>query len=183
MYPVETFSTGFTVAKGDLIAIRADRTGTLRCGSGGDHTWLFDPPLLVGGSATGAVRQPGLLPACRVAVQALRPSSRPGERATRRPALEPALATVRRSLVHLPGSFPLSSRPCWPSPWRRRPRRRPCPSARTARSARSPSPTPSATPGVRCVYDAGGPGDQGNDIDILEARGPRVFARDRSERA
>jgi hypothetical protein len=51
VYPVETFSTGFSVAKGDRIAIRADRTGTLRCGSGGDHTWLFDPTLPVGGVA------------------------------------------------------------------------------------------------------------------------------------
>jgi hypothetical protein len=51
VYPVETFSTGFSVAKGDRIAIRADRTGTLRCGSGGDHTWLFDAGLKVGGAA------------------------------------------------------------------------------------------------------------------------------------
>ena len=51
VYPVETFSTGFAVAKVDLIAIRADRTGTLRCGSGGDHTWLFDPTLGVGATA------------------------------------------------------------------------------------------------------------------------------------
>jgi hypothetical protein len=35
-------------------------------------------------------------------------------------------------------------------------------------------------PGVTCTYDAGGPGAQGNDIDIIEARGPRVFARDRT---
>ena len=52
VYTVETFSTNFTVSKGERIAIRTDRTGTLRCGSGGDHTWLFDPPLPVGGSAT-----------------------------------------------------------------------------------------------------------------------------------
>jgi hypothetical protein len=36
------------------------------------------------------------------------------------------------------------------------------------------------TPGGKCIYDAGGPGAQGNDIDIMEARGPKVFARDRS---
>ncbi len=38
----------------------------------------------------------------------------------------------------------------------------------------------STTPGVVCTYDAGGPGDQGNDIDLMEAAGPRVFARNRS---
>ncbi len=38
----------------------------------------------------------------------------------------------------------------------------------------------STTPGVVCTYDAGGPGDQGNDIDLMEATGPRLFARDRS---
>lgn len=37
-------------------------------------------------------------------------------------------------------------------------------------------------PGVDCTYDAGGPGDMGNDIDLMEARGPKVFARDRSTR-
>jgi hypothetical protein len=36
------------------------------------------------------------------------------------------------------------------------------------------------TPGGKCIYDAGGPGDQGNDIDIMEVAGPKVFARDRS---
>jgi hypothetical protein len=41
-------------------------------------------------------------------------------------------------------------------------------------------PDSDTTPGARCVYDAGGPGDQGNDIDIMEVRGPKVFARDRS---
>jgi hypothetical protein len=35
-------------------------------------------------------------------------------------------------------------------------------------------------PGVACTYDADVPGAQGNDIDIMEAKGPRVFARDRS---
>lgn len=49
IYPVESFKTSFIVKKGDRIAIRADRTGTLRCGSGGDHTWQFDPPLAAGG--------------------------------------------------------------------------------------------------------------------------------------
>ena len=51
VYRIESFTTAFTVAKGDRIAIRTKRTGTLRCGSGGDNTWLFDPPLAAGGSA------------------------------------------------------------------------------------------------------------------------------------
>lgn len=38
------------------------------------------------------------------------------------------------------------------------------------------------SPGIACTYDAGGPGDMGNDIDLVEARSPRVFARDRSGR-
>jgi hypothetical protein len=38
----------------------------------------------------------------------------------------------------------------------------------------------STAPGVACTYDAGGPGDQGNDLDIMEAKSPRAFARDRS---
>lgn len=37
-------------------------------------------------------------------------------------------------------------------------------------------------PGVSCTYDAGGPNDMGNDLDLMEARGPRVFARDRTTR-
>ncbi|HKZ92885.1 MAG TPA: hypothetical protein VJZ50_12175 [Candidatus Limnocylindrales bacterium] len=41
-------------------------------------------------------------------------------------------------------------------------------------------PDSDARPGVACTYDAGGPGAQGNDIDIMAAKGPRVFARDRT---
>jgi hypothetical protein len=41
-------------------------------------------------------------------------------------------------------------------------------------------PDSSTTAGVACTYDAGGPGDQGNDIDLMVVKGPRVFARDRS---
>ena len=33
-------------------------------------------------------------------------------------------------------------------------------------------------PAVTCVYDA--PGGMGNDLDLMEARSPRVFARDRT---
>lgn len=36
-----------------------------------------------------------------------------------------------------------------------------------------------AVPGIACTYDAGGPNDMGNDIDLMAARSPRVFARDR----
>jgi hypothetical protein len=51
VYKVESFATGFTVSKGDRIAIKAKRTGTLRCGSGGPNTLLFAPPLVAGGAA------------------------------------------------------------------------------------------------------------------------------------
>lgn len=37
-------------------------------------------------------------------------------------------------------------------------------------------------PGVHCIYDADVPGAQGNDIDIMTATGPKVFARNRSGR-
>ena len=50
-YRIEGFPTNFTVNKGDRIAIKAKRTGTLRCGSGGDHTLQFTPPLVAGGNA------------------------------------------------------------------------------------------------------------------------------------
>jgi hypothetical protein len=51
VYRIESFATGFAVSKGDRIAIKARRTGTLRCGGGGDNTLLFDPPLVAGGTA------------------------------------------------------------------------------------------------------------------------------------
>lgn len=50
-YRIESFATGFRVNKGDRIAIKAKRTGTLRCGGGGANTLLFDPPLVAGGAA------------------------------------------------------------------------------------------------------------------------------------
>lgn len=37
-------------------------------------------------------------------------------------------------------------------------------------------------PGVACTYDAGVPGGQGNDLDIMEAKSPKVFARNRSSK-
>ncbi len=37
-----------------------------------------------------------------------------------------------------------------------------------------------ANPAVTCVYDE--PGGMGNDLDLMEARSPRVFARDRTGR-
>lgn len=48
-YRVESFATGFAVSKGDLIAIKAKRTGTIQC-SGADLP-VFSPPLVAGGSA------------------------------------------------------------------------------------------------------------------------------------
>jgi hypothetical protein len=51
IYQVEKISVNFTVAKYDRIAIKARRTGALRCGSGGDHTLQFEPPLVAGGSS------------------------------------------------------------------------------------------------------------------------------------
>jgi hypothetical protein len=51
VYRVESFKSSFTVKKGDRIGIKAKRTGTLRCGSGGDNTLLFRPPLAAGGKA------------------------------------------------------------------------------------------------------------------------------------
>jgi hypothetical protein len=54
-YRIESFRTNFTVNRNDRIAIKARRTGTLRCGGGGDNTLLFTPPLVAGGNA----RRPG----------------------------------------------------------------------------------------------------------------------------
>jgi hypothetical protein len=51
VYPIEAFQVDLDVRKGDRIAIRAKRAGTLRCGSGGDNTLLFEPPLAPGGAA------------------------------------------------------------------------------------------------------------------------------------
>jgi hypothetical protein len=51
VYQIESIATNFSVNKGDRIAIRAQQTGALRCGSGGDHTLQFDPPLAAGGAA------------------------------------------------------------------------------------------------------------------------------------
>jgi len=56
-YRIESFRTDFTVLKGDRIAIRAKRTGTLRCGGSGE-TLLFHPPLVAGGNSRG-VNAPG----------------------------------------------------------------------------------------------------------------------------
>lgn len=39
-------------------------------------------------------------------------------------------------------------------------------------------PDSNAQPGVACTYDAGG--GTGNDLDVMDAKGPRVFARDRT---
>jgi hypothetical protein len=47
-YKVEVFRVHVPVSKGDRLAIKAKKTSTLRCSSGGPNTLLFDPPLVVG---------------------------------------------------------------------------------------------------------------------------------------
>lgn len=61
VYRIESFKTSFTVRKGDRIAIKAKRTGTIRCGSGGPNTLLFSPPLVAGGAARKATDTQGCL--------------------------------------------------------------------------------------------------------------------------
>jgi hypothetical protein len=61
VYRIESFATNFSIKKGDRIAIKAKRTGTLRCGSGGPNTLLFDPPLVAGGNARRASDDQGCL--------------------------------------------------------------------------------------------------------------------------
>jgi hypothetical protein len=60
-YRIESFATNFTVLKGDRIAIRAKRTGTLRCGGGGSNTLQFSGPLVAGGRARRANDTDGCL--------------------------------------------------------------------------------------------------------------------------
>ena len=60
-YRIESFATSFTVSRGDRIAIKAKRTGTLRCGSGGPNTLLFTPPLVAGGNARTSTDTQGCL--------------------------------------------------------------------------------------------------------------------------
>jgi hypothetical protein len=50
-YRIEGFATNFSVRRGDRIAIKARRAGTVRCGSGGAATLQFHPPLVAGGNA------------------------------------------------------------------------------------------------------------------------------------
>jgi hypothetical protein len=64
-YRIESFPTNFTVRKGDRIAIKARRTGTLRCGSGGSNTLQFDPPLVAAGNA----RRPSDTDGCLLLVE------------------------------------------------------------------------------------------------------------------
>ncbi len=61
VYKIESFATNFQVHKGDRIAIKAKRTGTLRCGSGGDNTLLFAPPFAAGSKARKATDTQGCL--------------------------------------------------------------------------------------------------------------------------
>jgi hypothetical protein len=65
VYRIESFATNFTVNKGDRIAIRAKRTGTLRCGGGGSNTLQFTPPLAAGGNA----RRPSDTDGCLLLVE------------------------------------------------------------------------------------------------------------------
>lgn len=44
-YEVESFRVNIPVRRGDRLAIRTRRAEILRCGSGGDNTLLFRPPL------------------------------------------------------------------------------------------------------------------------------------------
>ncbi|CAN5728049.1 hypothetical protein BH23CHL8_BH23CHL8_00620 [soil metagenome] len=48
-YRVESFSTNFRVNKGDMIAIKAKRAGTIQCS--GANLPVFAPPLVAGGNA------------------------------------------------------------------------------------------------------------------------------------
>jgi hypothetical protein len=47
-YRVEVFTVSVPIKAGERLAIRARKTSTLRCSSGGDNTLLFTPPLVVG---------------------------------------------------------------------------------------------------------------------------------------
>jgi hypothetical protein len=50
VYKVQKFSISVHVNKGDLIAVKAAKLGTLYC-AGGSGVQLFDPPLAAGGAA------------------------------------------------------------------------------------------------------------------------------------
>jgi hypothetical protein len=56
-YRVESFSTSFKVGKGDMIAIKARRTGTIQCS--GANLPVFSPPLVAGGAARKAFDSQG----------------------------------------------------------------------------------------------------------------------------
>jgi hypothetical protein len=58
-YRVEVFTVSVPVKQGDRLAIRARKTSTLRCSSGGDNTLLFTPPLAVGQSFRRATDDDG----------------------------------------------------------------------------------------------------------------------------
>ena len=50
----------FHVNKGDVITIKAKKTvSALRCGNGGDHTLLFDPPLALEAISGSTPTTPG----------------------------------------------------------------------------------------------------------------------------
>jgi len=49
-----TLARPLTVHKGERLAIKTNKTSTLRCGNGSDHTSVYKPPLAVGGPTTDA---------------------------------------------------------------------------------------------------------------------------------
>ena len=58
-YTINKINVNFHVNKGEQIAIRTKRTGTLRCSSGGDNILLFDPPLAPGDNLRTATEGDG----------------------------------------------------------------------------------------------------------------------------
>jgi hypothetical protein len=59
IYTIDIIDVTFDIKKGEQIAIRTNRTGALRCSSGGDNTLLFDPPLAPGNSQQAATEDDG----------------------------------------------------------------------------------------------------------------------------
>ena len=47
-YLVESFNVHLGVKKGERLAIKTNKTSTLRCSSGGDNTLFYKPPLVLG---------------------------------------------------------------------------------------------------------------------------------------
>ena len=58
-YRIETFKVDMPIKAGQYLAIKTDKTSTLRCSSGGDNTLLFDPPLSPGNPFTAPSNDDG----------------------------------------------------------------------------------------------------------------------------